>query len=104
MDLNRDQLRNLTRMSLGSELDKVLNNYMKVYDEYYDTCSRPSAHLKDLVDGILGISAVLEVYTRDGKIYPDYAIEKLNHTLSIINSVKSYFESQIESQNEESDN
>lgn len=35
---------------------------MVVYDEYYSTGSRDSAFLKDLIDGIQGISAILEVY------------------------------------------
>ena len=74
----------MTENSLRRELDNLVNNYMKIYDEYYSTNSRDSAFLKDLTDTILGISAVLEVYARDGKIYPSYALEKLKHNLRLI--------------------
>ena len=52
---------------------------MKVYDEYHSgNGSRDSAFLKDLVESLLGISAVLEVYVEHNGIHPDYALEKLN--------------------------
>ena len=32
-----EECRKMTENSLRIELDKILNNYMKVYDEYYQT-------------------------------------------------------------------
>ena len=87
-----EEYRKMTENSLRIELDKILNNYMKVYDEYYQTGSRDSAFLKDLVDSLLGISAVLEVYTEHKNIHSDYAKEKLNNSMSYIKAAISYFE------------
>lgn len=92
----REYCREITRNSLKRELDKILVYYMAVYDEYYETFSRDSAFLKDLVDGIQGISAVLEVYVEQKGIHPEYAIEKLNFTESYVRSVRKYFESKLE--------
>lgn len=94
--MDRDFCREMTRNSLSRELDKILNYYMTIYDEYYLTGSRDSAFLKDLVDGILGISAILEVYVEQKVIHPSYAIEKLKFSQSYINSTLRYFESKEE--------
>ena len=84
----------LTKSALANELNKILNNYMRVYDEYYSTGSRDSAFLKDLVDGIQGISAVLEVYAKNGgHINSDYAIKNLNFTKKYVDETIKYFES-----------
>ena len=91
--------RAMTKIALTSELNKMLNNYMKIYDEYYSIGSRDSAFLKDLVDGIKGISAILEVYTKNSHINSDYAIEKLNYTKSQINTTIAYFERKGELEN-----
>lgn len=94
--MDRDFFREMTKNSLSRELDKILNYYMSVYDEYYSTGSRDSAFLKDLVDSIQGISAVLEVYVEHKGIHPGYAIEKLKFSQSYINSTIKYFESKEE--------
>ena len=101
--MDRDFCREMTKNSLSRELNKILNYYMVVFDEYYSTGSRDSAFLKDLVDGIQGISAVLEVYIEHKGIHPNYAIEKLKHSQSYINSTIKYFESK-EEQNASSNN
>lgn len=85
--------REMTRMSLQRELNKILNYYMIIYDEYYSTGSRDSAFLKDLVDSLLGISAVLEVYVEHKGIHPAYALEKLNRSKSYIEACMRYYES-----------
>ena len=86
-----EEARILTKNKLERELNKILNNYMKVYDEYYSVHSSDSAFLKDLVDSLIGISAVLEVYVLQNKIYPDYAVEKLNNSKSYIDAAIEYF-------------
>lgn len=91
--MDRDFFRKMTRSSLAKELDKILNYYMIIYDEYYSTCSRDSAFLKDLVDGIQGISAILEVYVEHKGINSNYALEKLKFVQRYINSTIRYFES-----------
>lgn len=93
--MNREECRAMTELSLTRELNKIHNNYMKVYDEYYETGSRDSAFLKDLVDSLQGISAVLEVYTRGGEIHPNYAIEKLENSKSYITSTIRYYKSRL---------
>ena len=97
--IRNKEARELTENHIKNELDKLVDNYMKVYDEYYETGSRDSAFLKDLVDSIIGIAAVLEVYTENKKIHPDYALEKLRNSKSYIDSNISYFESKLESGN-----
>lgn len=88
--------RSMTKSKLMNECYKIINNYMKIYDEYYETGSRDSAFLKDLVDSLIGISAVLEVYVEHKGIHPDYALEKLNNSKSYIDSCIKYFESKEE--------
>ena len=90
--ISREEIREMSRLSLARELFKIEENYMKIYDEYYSTGSRDSAFLKDLVDSLLGISAVLEVYVEHKGIHPNYAIEKLKFSKSYIDATISYFE------------
>lgn len=90
--MNNDYCREMTKRSLQRELEKILNYYMAIYDEYYSTGSRDSAFLKDLVDGIQGISAVLEVYVEQKGINSNYAIEKLKYSESYIKATIDYFE------------
>lgn len=94
--MNKNFSREMTKMNLASELNNILNNYMLIYDEYYETGSRDSAFLKDLTDSILGISAVLEVYVRDKYIHPNYAVEKLEFSDSYIKSVIDFYKSKEE--------
>ena len=51
--MNDNELSEMTIISLKTELNKILCNYMAVYDEYYSKCTRDSAFLKDLVDSLL---------------------------------------------------
>lgn len=84
-----------TYTSLALTTDNIVKNYMLIYDEYYETCSRDSAFLKDLVDSLMGIDAVLSVYTRDKKIHPAYALEKLRNSKSYIEENISYFKNKL---------
>ena len=93
--------RTMTELSLTRELNNIKNCYMQIWDEYYKTGSRESAFLKDLVDSLIGISAILEVYTRDGRIYSDYALEKLNNSKSYIESNIAFFENKLKEFEEE---
>ena len=78
-EIDRDFCREMTKSGLSRELDKIKNNYMKIYDEYYsDNSTRDSAFLKDLVDSLKGISAVLEVYVEHKGIHPQ-AKRELQH-------------------------
>lgn len=92
--------RSMTKSKLMNECYKIINNYMKIYDEYYDTNSRDSAFLKDLVDSLIGISAVLEVYVRHKGIDSYYALEKLNNSKSYIDACIKYFESKGDKKDE----
>lgn len=98
--LSFEELRKMTENSLKNECNKIVNNYLKVYDEYYSTGSRDSAFLKDLVDSLQGISAVLEVYCKYGEINPGYALEKLNYSKGIIESNIRYFKDKLEKEEE----
>ena len=99
--MDREFCRVMTMSNLERELNNLKNNYMTIYDEYYETCSRHSAFLKDLVDSIIGISAVLEVYARDKGIHPSYALEKLNNSKSYIDSNINFFESLLKKENDD---
>ena len=93
----REFCRRITSGSLDIELNKIHRYYMAVYDEYYsDHSSRDSAFLKDLVDSLKGISAVLEVYVEHKGIHPDYAIEKLKNSRSYIDFAIRYYESKTD--------
>lgn len=91
--MDKEFLREMTKNSLIKETNKIVNYYMKIYDEYYETGSRDSAFLKDLADSLMGISAVLEVYVEQKGIHPNYALEKLNNSRSYIDACIKYFES-----------
>lgn len=101
--MNKEFAREMTRANLNNELNNILNNYMSIYDEYYETHSRDSAFLKDLVDSLLGISAVLEVYNRDKHIHSDYAIEKLQFSESFIKSAIEFYKAKEEYKDVEND-
>ena len=88
--------RELAKRSLIVTTKMIVDNYMKVYDEYYETGSRDSAFLKDLVDSLTGISAVLDVYTSLNGINSRHAIAKLKESRSYIDSCIEYFESKVE--------
>ena len=91
------ELRLLTENRLNKELMNIKENYMKIYDRYYSKeQSRDDAFLKDLVDMLLGLSAILEVYTQGFKIHPGYALEKLNYMESYVKSTIAYYESKNE--------
>lgn len=94
--IDREFYREMTKNHLGKELSNILDNYMQVYDEYYETNSRDSVFLKDLTDALLGISAVLEVYVRDKYIHPNYAIEKLEHSKSYISATIDFYKNKTE--------
>lgn len=93
---NREFYRQMTEASVMSKLINIGECYMKVYDEYYETYSRDSAFLKDLVDCLQGIEAVLDVYTRDKSIHPSYALEHLKSSKSYIDSAIRYYEYRLE--------
>lgn len=95
MKENHDIYREMTKNSLSRELNKIANNYMVIYDEYYSTSSRDSAFLKDLVESLKGISAVLEVYVREKTIHPAYAIEKITNSKSYIDSCMNYYKEKL---------
>lgn len=92
INIDKEFCRQQTQNSLKIELNKIERYYMRVYDEYYSSGSRDSAFLKDLVDSLIGISSVLEVYVEHKGINSGYAIEKLNNSRSYINACISYFE------------
>jgi hypothetical protein len=85
--------RDIAKKAFTIELNKIKNNYMKIYDEYYSEFSKAdTSYLFDSVNAIKEISNILDVYVRDGGIYSAYALEKLNNLKSIINSVIDYYE------------
>lgn len=90
----------LTETNLTVALDRIHENYMKIYDEYNDTMSRDSAFLKDAVDSMLGVDALTYVYTRDKKLHPSYAIEKLNLSINKLEGAKRYYEAVLREMNE----
>lgn len=95
--MTEHEIREYTRISLSNELFKLENNYMKLYDKYHsEETDSDCAFIHDLVDSIKGISAILEVYTRDNKIHPNYALEKLKYSKSIVDSCYGYFKRKSE--------
>lgn len=89
--MNDDELRELTKSSMTRILNSLVDNYMKIYDEYYKKFSVDGALLKDLADSILPISEILAVYAKDKNINPDYAVRKLIFAKDIIDNVIEYF-------------
>lgn len=75
-------MRKLNKIKTLSNLHQTLNTidigYEKLYDMEYDQVKQQAESIRRAVDTILPLSAIIEVCARDGVIYPDYAIEKLN--------------------------
>lgn len=87
------ELRNMTAHALHLELRNIYENYMTIYDMYYnDSNNRDTVFIKELIDSIAGISAVLDVYSRERVIHPDYVLEKLKRSKNIIETTINYFE------------
>lgn len=85
-----------TYIYMQNDFHDLIVNYLEIIKEYHETRSRDSAFLKDAVDSILGIQAVLEVYARDKEIQPEYAIEKLSFTKRYIEGAIDYYKSVLE--------
>lgn len=83
--------REMSFKALDKELNNISNAYKIIYDKYYENNNRECAFLKDLVDSLIGISSVLEVYVRDGRINSDYVIEKLNNSKRYIDSCIEFY-------------
>ena len=87
------EVRNMTAHSLHLELRNIHESYMTIYDMYYnDSNNRDTVFIKELIDSIVSISAILEVYARERVIHPDYVLEKLKRSRNIINAAMDYFE------------
>ena len=100
MNFTKEELKELTMKSLNRSLRNIYNCYSIIYDMYHaDNADRDVAFIHDLVDAIQGIEAVLEVYTRDKHIHPNYACEKLHYSYSNIKHVHDYFESKLKKEN-----
>lgn len=93
--------RGATEKYLTTTLDRILKNYMEIYDEYYDTLSKETDILKEVADSILGVDAILNVYTRYKGIHPSFAIEKLNLSINKLEGAKEYYEAVLKEMNEE---
>ena len=64
--------------NVAEVLVTIRDSYSKLYDRSKEDGLQQAANLLKLADTMLPLSAVMEVCARDGVIYPDYAIEKLN--------------------------
>lgn len=93
-----------TYISMQNDFHDLIENYLEIIKEYHETGSRDSAFLKDAVDSILGIQAVVEVYVRDKEIHPEYAIEKLSFTKRYIEGAIDYYESVLEQRKGKNEN
>ena len=89
MQISKEELRDMAKYSVEGYCEKIINNYMMLYDKENPT--RDDVFLKELAGAIIGISIVLEVYNRDGQIHPDYLNEKLLRSKSLIETTIKYF-------------
>lgn len=95
--------RKLAENSLTKALDRILKNYMEIYDKHYDTPSEETDILKDAANSILGVDAILNVYTRAKEIHPGYAIGRLNYSIYKLECALRYYEKVLKEMNEGSD-
>ena len=92
-----NEARHLTYLSLKNDLINFLDNYMIIYDRFYDKETGKNEReemyrIKELADGLIGIFAIFDVYAKDKYIHPDYALEKINKTKSYVDSFKTYYD------------
>jgi hypothetical protein len=83
----------LTMTSLKRSLSEIEASYSIIYDRAYsEKKTRDDVFMKELVDVLLPIEALVYVYARDGEIHPDYALEKLTLAKNMIATQISYWE------------
>lgn len=101
MDINAEAASRASDMLLDSMMN-ILGNYKVVYGQSYShDSSRDDVFLKELVDSLMGIESVLEVYVRDGNIHPTYALEKLKQSKSIIDTTIDFYQAKLNIENKE---
>jgi len=81
--------------ALENTTTQIQKSYYKLYDLAENYENREAIFLKELVDILLQIDAVTYVYTRDGKIHPDYVLEKLNTARSLLTTNISFWENKL---------
>lgn len=64
--------------NLYHELDTIGSGYVTLYDLRYTQGKQQAEAITRVADILIPLSSIIEVCARDGVIYPDYAIEKLN--------------------------
>lgn len=86
------------RLSLDG-LEKYVNelqqSYSQLYDMAHDGGNREAVFLKELCDILIQINAVTYVYTRDKKIHPNYALEKLKYAEDLLQANIRFWESKL---------
>lgn len=100
--MEHETSKQMTMLNLIDSTSTLINGYMYIYDEYYKTGSRDSAFLKDLVDSLIGITAVIDTYATNKEIHPEYALEKLKSSKSYIDSCIAYYENKLKSMQDNS--
>ena len=89
---------NYKQMSLDT-LKKTCDTIQIAYGKLYDMDEegdRNALFLKELCDCLLNIESLVYVYTRDGKIHPDYALEKLHSLQNRVDPQVRYWERKSE--------
>jgi len=86
----------LTMNTLNRSLDEIAYSYSIIYDRAYsEKKTRDDVFMKELVDVLLPIEALVYVYARDGEIHPAYALEKLTLAKNMIATQVSYWERRL---------
>lgn len=100
MNFTEEELKELTMESLNRSLVNIYRCYSIIYDMCHEKdADRDTVFIKEAVDAIRGIEAVLEVYTRDKYIHPGYACEKLLWSYNNIKYIHNYFENKLNKEN-----
>jgi hypothetical protein len=87
----------ITMTSLRRSLHEIEACYSIIYDRAYsEKQTRDDLFMKELVDILLPIEALVYVYARDGEIHPDYVLEKLTLAKNMIATQISYWEARKE--------
>lgn len=78
-------------------LERTLANIKRSYGVIYDMVeeNRDVVFIKEFADIIIQVSALMEVYARDGKVHPGYALDKVTMVKIYAENHAKYWEERL---------
>ena len=96
---SNEQLFNMQMSNFNRMLKELSESYSYLVGQrlYTDNMPRDEYMVYDMMDMLIHLNALLNEAS-SGKIYPDYAIEKLTRMKSYVDTTLNYFQNKIQNQ------